>query len=95
MIKDHRGHGVFADLVDNAHAIPIRFIPNFRDAFELLLVHKVPGLLKHVGFVDQIRDFGNNNALPAVIKNLDRRSGPDHNPSPPGQQGIANSFVAV
>ena len=95
MIEDDRCHGVFADFVDDTHAIPIRFIPNFRNAFQFLLVHKVPGLLKHVGFVDQIRDFGHNNALPAVISNLNRRSSPDHNPAPSGKQGIANSFVAI
>ena len=46
VVEDHLGLLAALQLEDDAHAVAIAFVANFRDAFDLLFVHQSRGVLR-------------------------------------------------
>ncbi len=71
IVEDDFGLLAALQLEDDAHAVAIAFVANFRDAFDLLFVHQAGGGLDQPRFVHLIRDLGDDDGF-AVLAELSR-----------------------
>ena len=80
--------------IDDAHPLPVGFVPDIGDPLHLLFVDQVDGLLDHVGLVHLVGDLGDHDAFLALYF-LEVRTGADHHPAPSAVEGLAYAFISV
>ena len=71
IVEHHLGIGVAPQFHHDAEPVAIRLVADVGDVFELLLVDQVGDLFDQAGFVDLIRDFGDDDALAVVLSGFD------------------------
>src|SRR5690606_8036122 len=93
-VEHHPRVGVPAQLDDDAHAGPVRLVPEVRDAVHLLVAVELGDLLDKVRLVDQVRDLGDDDALAPVGQLFDAGLGPDPDAPAPGRVGLLDPLPA-
>src|SRR5690606_11404873 len=88
------GNGVPLQNIDDAHPLPIGFVPDVGDALDLLVVDHIGGLLDHVRLVDLIGYLGDHDAF-AALDLLKIGLGPQDHPAPAGMEGLFDPVIAV
>ena len=74
-VQDDIGIGVVPQLDDDPHTFPVGLIPQVGDALDLLVLDELRDLLDQVGFIDQIGEFCDDDAVFAVVHRLYVRHG--------------------
>ena len=88
--------GLFAalQLEDDAHAVAVALVANFRNAFDLFLVHQRGGVFDEPRLVDLIRNFGDDDVLRGPLAHgLDFGFGADLETAAAGAKRIENSLT--
>ena len=94
IVGDDFGDHVFAELDDDADALFVGFITHIGDAVDLLGADQIGDRADHVGFVDLVRDLGDDDPLLAVAHILDVVFGADGDGADAGAVVIQNPFAA-
>src|SRR5450759_452450 len=63
--------GVAFELNDDAHAVAVRFVAQVADVFNPAFPHQFGNPLNHTGFIDLVRDFGDDNSVTAGLNFFD------------------------
>ena len=61
------GDDVPAELDDDAHAVPVRFVAQVGDAFDALVLDQLGDGLDELGLVDLVGDLVDDDALPPLL----------------------------
>jgi hypothetical protein len=96
LVQDHLRDGVPLQVHDDPHAVPVRFIPQVGDAFDLFEAHQGGDLLDETRFVHLIGQLRDNDALSlgaAVF--FHRRPGPQLDDPSSGPVGFVNTAATV
>ena len=94
LVEHHLGVGIPAQLNDDAHAVPVRFIPQVGDAVHPFFLVQVGDVLDQAGFVHHIGQLGDHNAEPARLVFFDLSPAADHDAPAPGGIGGADARTA-
>ena len=79
----------------DAHAFAIGLVTDIDDALDRLLANELGDLLDQPGFVDLIRNLGDDNRrLVALLRLFELRLGPQQDRSATGSEGIHDALVA-
>jgi hypothetical protein len=92
--QNHLGHGVALQLDHHAHAVPVAFVAEVRDALDDLLLDRLGDPLEHAGLVDLVRDLRDHDR-PAVLSDLlDLGAAADHDRAAPGVEGRTDAGLS-
>ncbi len=87
VVQHHVAQFAFAQLDHDAHAVLVRLVPEFTDAFDAFLTNQIGNLFDETGFVDLVRQFGDDNGfLAAFVNAFD--SGPGAHENPPAARSV-------
>ncbi len=75
IVQNHFGLLAALQLEDDAHAVAIALVANFRDAFDLLLVHQPGRCLDQPGLVHLVRNLGDDDRFAVLAERFRRRFG--------------------
>ncbi len=68
LVEDHVGVGVALELDDYAHSLVVALVVDVGDAVEFLFSDEVSYIGYEFGFVDVVRDFGDDDVLMVVLR---------------------------
>ena len=94
-IEHDARHGVVFEDDDDAQAVAVGLVVDVGDAVDLLFVDHVGDLLDHLGLVDHVGNFGDDDALAAAGGMLDVGLGTHHDAAAARKHGLPNTLVAV
>src|SRR5690606_13117204 len=87
-------NGIALQNIDDAHPLPIGFIPDVGNALDFLFIDHVGGLLDHVRLVDLIGNLGHHDAF-AALDFLKIGPGPDNHPATTGMEGLFDPVISI
>ena len=91
LIEHHVGDGVALQLDDDTHAIAVGFVAQVRNAFDLLVAHKLGDLFDQNRLVHLIGDLADDQGLAFLADFLDLDLGAHQDRAAPDQIGGANA----
>ena len=94
VVENHHSLRAAAKLHDDAHTLPVRLIPNLRDAVQPLVLHVRRDLLDQPGFVDLVRQFGHDDLHPVrALHRLDLGHRARDDLSAPRRVGVPDALA--
>ena len=94
IIQNNRSTGIAADINDNPHPITIGFITQGDNAVDFLFMDQIGNPFHHLGFVDHVRNFGNNDPFAPGLFSLNVDFTTQHNRSAAVFVCVANTGLA-
>ena len=70
IVENHLGLLAALQLEDDAHAVAIALVANFRNAFELLFVHQRGGGFDQASLVHLVRNLGDDDRLAVLAESF-------------------------
>src|SRR5580704_3203444 len=95
LIEHDLGFGAALQFDDNAHAVAIAFIANIRNVFDDLVVDQRSDALDEPGFVDLVRNFGDDDGFAVFVELFDASFGAHHKAATSAAVGFVDSGFAV
>ena len=95
VVQDHLGVGITLQIENDPHPLPVRFIPDVRNIFELLFVDKVGDFFDKVCLVHLVRYFRHHNALAFPFSCFDVRLGTDDDAASARGVRAPDPFITV
>ena len=95
LIEHHIGDGVALQFVHDAHAVPVRLVPDLGDALDFFVVDQIRGLADHVGFVHLVGNLLHDDHLAPCLGLLKARTSAHHHAAPARLECVAHALNAV
>ena len=93
-VEHHLGVSVTLELDDDAHAVPVRLVPDVGDALQPLVLHLVGHVLDELALVHLIGDLGDDDAGAVLAELLKLVPGADHQAATAGGIGGPDAAAA-
>ena len=94
LVEHHIADRVALQLDDDAHAVAVGFVAQFRDALDALFAHEIGDLFDQRRLVHLIRDFGDDDGFAVLAKLFDRRASAHHDRAAARRIGRADAGAA-
>jgi len=94
VVEDDLVDRPFLQFDHDAHPVLVRFVAQGTDAFEALVAHQRCDMLDQLGFVDLVREFGDDDLFAFLGVRLDLGAGADHDSAPAGGVGGVDPAAA-
>ena len=95
VVEDDLGLFTALQVKNDAHAVAVALVTNVGDAFDLLIVDEVGGVLDEARLVDLIRDLGDDDGLAVFDGVLELRAGADRHVATARVVGSEDTFVTA
>ena len=92
LVEHLLGLGATLQFDDDAHAAPVRLIPQVRDGIDFFVTYKVGNAFDQGRLVDLVGDFGDDDAVPVTVHLLNVRFTAQDDPALPGTISGFNTF---